>query len=67
MFDAHSAAGISLGEKLYSYCLNHPAVKPGIYFILCVVRAQLKSSSIADFVIPVKTISKTIKISWAFN
>jgi len=55
-----SAAVVSLGKKLYSHCLSRPAVKPGKYCILCVIRAQLKSSSIADAVIPVK-ISTTKK------
>jgi len=35
-----AAAVVSLGEP---HCLSHPAVKPGI---LCVTRAQLKSSFI---------------------
>jgi len=48
-----SAAVVSLSKKLYSHCLSHPAVKPVKYCILCVIRAQLKSSFIAD-VIPVK-------------
>jgi len=44
-------AVVSLGKKLYSHCLSHPAVKPGKY---CIIRAQLKSNFIADIVIPVK-------------
>jgi len=55
-FDAQlglSAAVVSLGKKLYSHCLSHPAVKLGT-FAYCVIRGQLKSSSIADVVVPVK-------------
>jgi len=49
-----SAVVVSLGKKLYSHCLSYPAVKPGTYCILSVIRAQLKSRSIADVAIPVK-------------
>jgi len=55
------AAVVSLGKKLYSHCLSHPAVKPGKYCILCVIRAQLKSSFIADVVIRVKNLKKKNK------
>jgi len=67
-----SAAVVSLGKKLYSHCLSHPAVKPGTYLPghlpgnhkvpgsmpNWVFRAQLKSSSIADAVIPVEKFEK---------
>jgi len=48
-----SAAVVSLGKKLYSHCLSHPAVKPGTY---CIVQSGIaeKQLSIADVVIPVK-------------
>jgi len=49
-----SAAVVLLGKKLYSHCLSHPAIKPGKYCTLCVIRAQLKSSFIADVFITVK-------------
>jgi len=41
------------------------AVKPETYCILC-IRAQLKSSCIADVVIPVKKISKNYS-NWLIN
>jgi len=58
-----SAAVVSLGKKLYSHCLSHPAVKLGTYIVLCVIRAQLKNSSpcIADAVIPVEKSQKKKK------
>jgi len=36
-FDAQSgpsATVVSLGKKLYSHCLSHPAVKPGTTYIV---------------------------------
>jgi len=59
-FDAQlglSAAVVSLGKKLYSHCLSHPAIKPGKY---CTLWAQLKNSLIADAVIPVKKSQKKV-------
>jgi len=53
---------------IFSQFNSHPAVKPGKYCILCVIRAQLKNSLIqlknsliADAVIPVKKSQKKKK------
>jgi len=64
-FDAQlglSAAVVSLGKKLYSCCLSHPAVKPEKYCIVCNQGTAEKQLSIADVVIPVEK-SQTKKSS----
>jgi len=49
-----AAVVVSLGKKLYSYCLSHPAVKLGTYCIVCNQGTAEKQLSIADVVIPVE-------------
>jgi len=59
-----SAAVVSLGKKLYSHCLSHPAVKPGTYCIVYIEGTAEKQLSTADAVIPVeKSQKKKKKIS----
>jgi len=55
-----SAAVVSLGKKLYSHCLSHPAAM-GTYCIVYNQGTAEKQLSIADAVIPVeKSKKKTI-------
>jgi len=53
-----SAAVVSLGKKLYSHYLSHPAVKPGKYCVVCNLGTAEKQLSIADVVIPVEKSQK---------
>jgi len=50
----NSAAVVSSGKKLYSYCLSHPAVKLGTYCIVYNQGTAEKQLSIADVFIPVE-------------
>jgi len=55
----------TLGKKLYSHCLSHPAVKPGTYRIVYNQGTAEKQLSIVNAVIPVeKSQKKTTKNSF---
>jgi len=55
-----SAAVVSLGKKLYSHCLSHPAVKLGSYCV-CNQGTAEKQLHISDVVIPAEKSQKKKK------
>ena len=53
-----SATVVSLGKKLHSHCLSHPAVKPGTHIVWS--GHSWKAALVADVVIPVETTKKIV-------